>query len=167
MKRPNTPEDYTELKARLFALTLVLSGATLLLLLFLSCKSQSISTTSTTRERQAHQYTATLQRTERNDTTLHPYRLHLTKYYHVPSGAIEREEVEQEGTILQVTEQSDTTTTTKEADTLSHDTNTTTQEVTTAPTNPRATLTSFIWGLLTGIALTIFTYLIIKLKKIV
>ena len=167
MKHPHDPDEFNELKARLFALTIVLCGATLLLLLFVSCRSQSISTASTTRERQAHQYTATIQRTERSDTTLHPYRLHLTKYYHVPSGAIEREEIEQEGTILQMTEQSDTTTNAQQTDTLSNDTNTTTQEVTTAPTSPKETITSFIWGLLVGIALTIFTYLIIKLKKIV
>lgn len=108
-------------------------------------------------------YTATIQqgvRLERDSIRI-PYQRHTARWF-LPSGALEREEVSEQGELTQVVEQVQDTLYIAQRDTI--------REVTTPPPTAIATLPSrinaTIWGVVIGATLVVIVIGVIKLRRL-
>lgn len=113
----------------------------------------------------ARSYTATIQqgvRLERDSIRL-PYQRHTARWF-LPSGALEREEIEEQGELMQVREQVQ--------DTLYIVQRGTIREVTTPPPPPTAITTlpvrinATLWGVVIGATLVAIIIGVIKLRRL-
>lgn len=94
----------------------------------------------------------------RVDSTYHPYRYKLNRYF-LPSGALEREELEGEGVESQLSVYFRDTLYITERDTIT--------EIIEKPTYSTSVggNSNWYWWLLSGVALSVLTYLVLKLKR--
>lgn len=111
----------------------------------------------------ARSYTATIQqgvKLERDSIYL-PYQRHTARWF-LPTGALEREEVTEQGELMQVREQVQDTLFIVQRDTI--------REVTTPPPTAIATLPSrinaTIWGVVIGATLVAMIIGVIKLRRL-
>lgn len=96
------------------------------------------------------------------DSTYHPYAFRVSRYFHVPSGAVEREVLEGSGEIVRVTK--------SERDTVEVLVRDTIVEVREKPVYLGAGAVTggnrnWYWWLLSGVALTVIVWSVLKLRR--
>lgn len=110
-------------------------------------------------------HTATIQqgvRLERDSIRI-PYQRHTARWF-LPTGALEREEIEEQGELTQVVERLQDTLYIVQRDTI--------REVTTPPPTPTAITTlpvrinATLWGVVIGATLVVIVIGVIKLRKL-
>lgn len=138
-------------------------------LLLTSCRASHTTTDSHTEQatelRQVTREEVAHLTTSQTDSTLHPYKYQFVRYYHIPTGVLEREEIQGEGEVISYT--------TTQRDTLYIVTSDTTQvasEVTThqdtTETPTQSHLSTFIWGFAVGVTLTIIVMLFLRFRRL-
>lgn len=158
MRRRREPDNDEARDALIAIVVMLISTVAAFLLAFLCAGCRS-----TKEVVQSH--TATIQqgvKLERDSIRL-PYQRHTARWF-LPSGALEREEIEEQGELMQVREQVQDTLYIVQRDTI--------REVTTPPPPPTAITTlpvrinATLWGVVIGATLVAIIIGVIKLRRL-
>lgn len=95
------------------------------------------------------------------DSTYHPYSYKISRYFHIPSGEVEREVLEGSGEVMRVTR--------SERDTVEVVVRDTIVEIREKPMYMSATVAggnrNWYWWLLSGVAVTVIVWGVLKLRR--